>query len=245
MDRREQESFRYIDVEDFRQNGNAGCQTACLANIARHLLGENITPTDVDRELGRGAEDDITYYTRDFWMLERGLKLEIVTGYDPVGFVDYLDEKFDFEQLLLNIANHRFGGSLAAARSYFDCDEYRGFIEAQKRQRIENAAAKAEYIARGQLVETEGQPTFSDIKRSVKSGSMALCQTLPINGASHQVVCFSPADTQRYWNSPVSDEAVFAYYPLMQEGVKGIAPISDETVSFDYRQMVIVSRFEQ
>jgi hypothetical protein len=224
-----------VDIEPFSQNGTAGCVTACLANVARILKAEDITPDDVDRELDRSPGSDVTGYTRNLWLLQRGLTLTVLCGPNPTQFTELLDGEISFEQFLTNMAKYRFGGDVGKTRGIYDCPEYKDYVSLQRQQRVMYEPVLAEYGRKGKYEEVPRQPTFADIEGAINDNRVVIYHTIGRNGISHQELAYSA--------SRVGGQSLVGIYsPDYSEGKISVVDSSQaDYLSIDYRVLTIVS----
>lgn len=235
------------EVMGYVQNGSAGCQTACMANIARYFNHENITPTDVDVELGRDPDSDITVLTQDLWLLKRGLKLTLLTGNDPVRFADYINGTIDFETLLRNQAAYKFGDSIELARKAYDIPEYHAYVNLQKTEHQKNAPIIEEYRQCGQLFEVRTEPCYQDIVDATSAGSMVLAHTRTSSNVYHQTLFFADEVVDGEFRClprcPVDGvSGINFYYPHTRPDYEMIYSADEMFFDIDYRSLIVVSR---
>lgn len=200
-----------IHVEPYAQVGKSGCVTACLANVARKHLGEDIRPIDVDTEHGRDPEGDITGFERDVWLLRRKLPLRLIIGHNPTGIDDYINGDISFDTLLSNIATSRHSGNIDLVRKHYDNAPYREYVDRQARQKRELQSEFDEYEKSGQLIIERRQPELSDFDSVSTNGQSVLYVALGSRAVAHHELAYG---SDNYKGTRLLD----TYSPDLTEG---------------------------
>jgi hypothetical protein len=182
--------MKNIVVEPFPQIGSSGCVTACLANIARKHLEQDITPADIDAELGRAPDGDITGFDRDAWILRRGLPLRLILAENPTKLDDYLDGVIDFRELLSNIAKFRHNGDMDLVNQHYNDGAYRQYVDAQAERKRMLKDEFAGYEEVGKLTFDRRQPVISDFKTAQGNGATVLYAVTGSTAVAHHEIAF-------------------------------------------------------
>lgn len=206
------DATKLVEIEPFTQNGPLGCASACMANVARYLLNEEVTPTDVDVELSRSIESDSTVYERNTWLLNRGLRIHSYLKPESLIIEKYLDGSATFEECLQLFADRDYEGNIQKARDDYGSPEYAEFVERLKAQqpgymRVLSEAGKS-------YSEDLRVATDEDVQSALVAGKVILAAECVEGSLGHQVALFPDdgdrTNTSRMYN-PGEDES-YIYY---------------------------------
>ena len=223
-----------ISVEAFAQNGPSGCITACLANVARHLLQENVTPHTVDMELSREPAQDLTTYQRDRWLLERGLSVTLI-GQSFPEFDAYLREEATFEVMAVATARRYFDGNMPKTLSYLSMPEYQQQLGRLRVQYETHVAALQRYESLGRYKEVLREAADQDIQEAAKIGAVVLYSTTQTELIGHQELLVTEATDPTYGS---------VYVPGIERGTIFGVDLEDGLIPgyIDPDEIVVVSR---
>jgi hypothetical protein len=145
-----------------------------MANTARYLLGENISPGDIDKELGRDGTEAITPFEESAWYLDRGLSVTSIERKTGVDLTGYNQGKISLETLLKQLADGYHDGDIAAAREKYNTPDYLAWFKHQGQfdEKVDRYTAK--YTALGKYKEIDSKPTKRHITSALYAGSVIL-----------------------------------------------------------------------
>lgn len=216
-----------IRPEEYEQIGSAGCITACMANAARFLLQQDVTPADVDREVGRDPEVDFTMVARDVWLLQKGLRVVSIEAEDPTHSDEFVEGKISLQEFARYDADENFNGDVDAALAFYSGAEYQHFLQVLREAYVAAKPLLASYKSTGQYKVVKEQPAFSHIESAVAHGGVAFLRTRPNEHmVAHQFLAFpfeknqetDDPETDQYLVEDSEDCAASLYFPVEDKG---------------------------
>jgi len=179
-----------------------------MANAARFLLCENITPTDVDKELRRPLDEDATAYQRDIWLLKRGLSIQNYMNPDSLIIEKYLSGNVSYDECLSLFADKEYNGDIDKARADYGAPDYLDFVARLQRDYPEHTQLKG--VVGERYKEEMRIADDADVETALHAGSIVIAMMKLKGSLLHQVAIF-PGESE-------GTETVWLYDPREDKG---------------------------